>query len=412
MTAWWVQLELDVNQQDLRSIKRAYARLLKQHRSDQDPEGFRRIHDANQLGLLAVESLVRRPEQPDLKSPLLSPSITNVLLTRAEPLIDDSVRSDEVIEEDGKSKSFAYSSHFENENKNSVSEIEIKPQSLIEEEWERAVSVMMDAVGQPSCAMRTAAILAASSQLAAIVRNNQVYANHMSQLFKRYLPGDQSQWRVVLTDDDLFAEISSGNLSLTTTTLGGCFGVRDWARLQVFSARWLALEMKDLSSPEMVSFTRTLIIWLAPYDYKLAQRLTDALPISFRRKDDQEIDSRLALGQELASFPLSCRKYLCELLLGDKHFGQASAVLQRESFIWLRKLPRDSQLRLLVGRRFPEKFGSLEDRYDGMIMTVILIICVCVAVPIWIKLQLPLPPLGIIAVAMFFAWIRNRGDKA
>jgi hypothetical protein len=217
---------------------------------------------------------------------------------------------------------------------------------------------------------------------------------------------------MVLTDDDLFAEISAGHLNITITTLGGCFNARDWSRLQIFSERWLLLDMNELNEPEKVSFTRMLLVWLAPYDYKLAQRLIEVLPLHFRRKEDKEIDTTLALGQELASFPLTSRKYICELLLGDKHHGGTSSVLQREAFVYLKKLPANSRLRSLISRRFPEKFGSLEDRYDRMIVAIVLLICACVAVPIWIKLELPTPPLGLIFIPIIAFCFRKLWNKS
>jgi hypothetical protein len=47
----WKLLELDRNTAGEREVKRAYARLLKQYRPEQDPEGFRRVHEAYQAAL-------------------------------------------------------------------------------------------------------------------------------------------------------------------------------------------------------------------------------------------------------------------------------------------------------------------------------------------------------------------------
>lgn len=44
-------MELDRNTAGEREVKRAYARLLKQYRPEQDPDGFRRLHDAYQAAL-------------------------------------------------------------------------------------------------------------------------------------------------------------------------------------------------------------------------------------------------------------------------------------------------------------------------------------------------------------------------
>jgi|GEM_PF-4274597 len=64
-----------------REVKRAYAQLLKRHRPDEDPEGFRRIHDAYQRMLLELE-FGPRPQQgtidvsldPEMPSNLPTPT--------------------------------------------------------------------------------------------------------------------------------------------------------------------------------------------------------------------------------------------------------------------------------------------------------------------------------------------------
>lgn len=47
----WLLLELDRHVAGEREVKRAYARLLKQHRPESDPEGFRRVNEAYQAAL-------------------------------------------------------------------------------------------------------------------------------------------------------------------------------------------------------------------------------------------------------------------------------------------------------------------------------------------------------------------------
>ncbi len=47
----WLLLELDRQVAGEREVKRAYARLLKQHRPESDPEGFRRVNEAYQAAL-------------------------------------------------------------------------------------------------------------------------------------------------------------------------------------------------------------------------------------------------------------------------------------------------------------------------------------------------------------------------
>lgn len=47
----WKVLELDPATATVRDLKRAYARLIKQHRPEEDPEAFQQIHEAYQIAL-------------------------------------------------------------------------------------------------------------------------------------------------------------------------------------------------------------------------------------------------------------------------------------------------------------------------------------------------------------------------
>ena len=51
----WEILNLDKESASEREVKRAYARLLRQHRPDKDPEGFKRVHEAYTQALLQLE---------------------------------------------------------------------------------------------------------------------------------------------------------------------------------------------------------------------------------------------------------------------------------------------------------------------------------------------------------------------
>lgn len=62
-------LDIDENA-DERTIKRAYARLLKVHRPDDDPEGFQRLNQAYQFCLLQLEGSVREsPKRLGINAP-------------------------------------------------------------------------------------------------------------------------------------------------------------------------------------------------------------------------------------------------------------------------------------------------------------------------------------------------------
>ncbi|MES2705488.1 MAG: J domain-containing protein [Verrucomicrobiota bacterium] len=60
----WELLELDRSASGEREVKRAYARLLKRHRPDQDPEGFQRVSEAYHQALRDVREDLENPSSP------------------------------------------------------------------------------------------------------------------------------------------------------------------------------------------------------------------------------------------------------------------------------------------------------------------------------------------------------------
>ncbi len=63
MSNSWEILGLDQDSASEKDAKKAYARLLKLHRPDQDPEGFRRVRDAYEQVLLILKNTEGRPQQ-------------------------------------------------------------------------------------------------------------------------------------------------------------------------------------------------------------------------------------------------------------------------------------------------------------------------------------------------------------
>jgi hypothetical protein len=60
----WQLLILDANTATEKDVKAAYARMLKQHRPDTDPEGFRRVREAYELALGEIRERDARGEPP------------------------------------------------------------------------------------------------------------------------------------------------------------------------------------------------------------------------------------------------------------------------------------------------------------------------------------------------------------
>ena len=76
--AWWEVLGLSPRD-DLRSIKRRYAQLLKQHRPDEDPQGFQQLREAYEAALRDQASEEIRPEVnvPDeVVTPIAEPDVS------------------------------------------------------------------------------------------------------------------------------------------------------------------------------------------------------------------------------------------------------------------------------------------------------------------------------------------------
>ena len=61
----WTLLGLDPATATPRDLQRAYARLLKIHRPDEDPEAFQRLHQAYQTAKARLENAPRSPSAPD-----------------------------------------------------------------------------------------------------------------------------------------------------------------------------------------------------------------------------------------------------------------------------------------------------------------------------------------------------------
>lgn len=79
----WAFLGLDRATSSGRDVKRAYARLLKLHRPDQDPEGFQRVSDAYQQALRELASADSEPvavKQPQTVPPPLSTALPDTAM--------------------------------------------------------------------------------------------------------------------------------------------------------------------------------------------------------------------------------------------------------------------------------------------------------------------------------------------
>lgn len=364
----WIILGLDVSQRDQRSIKRAYAKLLKQHRPDQDPEGFRRLHDAYQRALQMAadddddEAPVQRPVLTVVPIPAVG-SQDSSSSTEAAPGITSSTGStgpsgpepfaDRVAEVDQHPTPAAdgpVSTSPAAESSTSTDDLTTTP-------WQRGLSELDAAAAQRSGPLREAAVMAAFRQLAGLVTAGQGNPATLALLLARYLPAGRQVWRHIFTDDDLLAELRRGESELAGHTLRGCFEIGDWQRLRGFAERWMELDADELQSGDAVALTRVLAVWLAPFDYVLADRLVGYLPMHLRRSVDHELDTLLAVGRDLKEFPESSRAYLCALLAG--HEPADDEQVRWRTGALLSQLAPDALARRVLEQRCAGHFAGL-----------------------------------------------------
>lgn len=101
----WQILELDPRAASEKDIKIAYARLVKQHRPDTDPEGFRRVREAYEIGLEVIRGVAAEPTPPpataEEPTPISSPSETP-----AEPVFPALVEAEQLVAKAEASRDF------------------------------------------------------------------------------------------------------------------------------------------------------------------------------------------------------------------------------------------------------------------------------------------------------------------
>lgn len=397
MASPWTILGLEPGQRDERSIKRAYARLLKQHRPDQDPEGFRRVHDAYQRALRMAEDdddarrrLPPLAEQARVEAPPSTTSVTELSAKFAaesmespkRPALTDEAQvpvADGRADEGDTAPAMASVHAMEPPARPALTNYDVvpKPQVIPPESvahaparvpqpivlltpptgWEEALADLQRVVTQSGSPLRAEALLAVLRRLTGLVTQRLGDAAELASLLNLYLPDGWTQWRLVFNDDDLLAEMRCGQSELTAHTLRGCFECGDWVRLRQFASRWLEEDADTLDSGDAVALTRALAVWLAPFDYVLADQLVGRLPLAMRRNADNELDTLLAVGRDAASLPEDSRLYLCHLLVGRTPPNDED--LRWRTGGLLSQVPLDSLLRRMLSEEAREHFAGL-----------------------------------------------------
>lgn len=362
MASPWTMLGLEPGQRDERSIKRAYAKLLKQHRPDQDPEGFRRVHDAYQRALaMADEDEEESDDDDDAPVSKAEHPVTVTVATRSSgtssPVVEPPVRMAHLDQKAEKPPEAAPQPTVDQTPAPVVAPPPEVKQVPTMTPWDRAVADLEIAAGQPSGPLRDEALTVVFRRLARLVTERRGGADALVALLNRHLPVGRVVWRHIFSDDDLLAELRRGESELAGHTLRGCFEAGDWQRLRTFAERWMELDADELQAGDAIALTRVLAVWLAPFEYTLADRLVGYLPMRLRREADHELDTLLAVGRDLVKLPEASRAYLCALLAG--HLLPGGEDLRWRTGALLSQLAPDALARRVLEQRAAGHFAGL-----------------------------------------------------
>ncbi len=95
----WQTLGLDKAGATKRDVKRAYSVLLKRHRPDSDPEGFRHLHAAYESILAALDEGYKVPLDPEMVIPGHEPTVPPALRDAFDALSQARIRNDRLAME-------------------------------------------------------------------------------------------------------------------------------------------------------------------------------------------------------------------------------------------------------------------------------------------------------------------------
>lgn len=312
-------LGLSHGERDPAVIRRAYAAQLKQHRPDQDPDGFRRVREAY-LALMGQAGPVAGtpPTAAAMPTPADAPAATRARPTTAASRASsaDRDRSDS---------------------------------------WDAATAALGAAVGAK--AGREAAIATALRTLEDLLLSHLTTAGAWSQTVVDHLGAEPELLVRLLRDDALTLDAAEGPGDLVGLVLGRASAVRDTARLTSFARQWLT-RLDDTTRPtsRMLQITLRLAVDVAVVDYPLATRLMSHLTHGVvghqLAANDAHLDLRLHLGHDLCGMPDDIRAYLDRALAMPMRWWEQPA-LHRRMTLMLNLLPLDSFVRMALPAHSP-----------------------------------------------------------
>ncbi len=276
-------LGLDEDESDERTIKRAYAKLLKRHRPDQDPEGFKRIHDAYQwitereAGPLPVVNRTNAPSD-----------------AATMPLPEPMAQAEDV----------AWSPAIENLNVAA----DLPPGIAREESITRALTSLMLLIGCGVGDLAQARLLI----VPLVLENPRRCEGSPEAALVRLLESEPA-----CLESRVLELMKQGDHQRTRSLLGV------WL---------LALEEPGRDLYEEMPVLERIIIWCVFLDYVLSQRIVACMVRKIPADRLTGIDLALASGHEAQRFPPIITLRLAGLLSGSDFFDTA-AMKEAGSFI-------------------------------------------------------------------------------
>ncbi len=339
---------------DPTQLRRAYARLLKQHRPDRDPAGFRRLRDAYeelQLGVardyryadlpIAEKEVEKETEQePEISSPSLSPLLSLTLAPDASTIPSPSPPPLLVAPQ---------------------VELASRPafRTTMESAWQKCTDAFSDQVERQASANN---LIAAAIAVRSWGEDYSPHGYVRALTFLIDELGDRPEIvDEVLTDLDLLLLTEHGGEDAIATLLEQWEEGRNWARLRRFGqAAQNRLRDGFINHADSIV---TIALALAMRDSALASSLIGTsypeLSPDQRRLVDHA-DHSIAIGRAMESWPSQLRYALVDAL-DDEVVPTNQAVLGPLKR-FLAQTPKDSLLVQEVQQRLPALAGQIRRR--------------------------------------------------
>lgn len=300
----WSVLGLDGNTATERDIKKAYARLIKLHRPDTDPEEFRRIHDAYQMALVWRMNRDAATEESS----------------------DDSLEKRDVIE------SVEIAGNFE-----SAKEVVLPPNN----ELSHADSAMAAAIERGDHkAMGDAMDLFRNG-----VAEKPELVSQWQASMVRLFPNDLPLLGHLMTPQDLQLMIDGDCEELPQPVMVEWHHRRVTQKLLELAARLLD-KAADHESPVRAFAQARLSLLTSFANHRISERLANAvfpkLPPARRDHIMGEIDQRLSLGKVFSMLPQPTRLFFeARLFAGDETVDWSTPEAKRALNEVRARCPRD-----------------------------------------------------------------------